>query len=325
MAGANTRVATADREAAEWHARLGVRRVSTRTIEDFFAWRAAPGNAEAYSRVERVWAESDRLAGHPRIQEAVSEVMTRSVGRSLHGRYRRVMFATAMTTAAGLICLGVWLWADGRSMISTEVGEERLVQLSDGSTVRLDTGSAVRLRMSGVERRVELQRGQALFRVAPDRTRPFIVEASGTRVTALGTVFDVRRTDAAVRVTLVEGVVEVSGDQVGEPSRMRAGEQTRVTSAGVTTQRVDTAKATGWTEGRLVLEDMPLRTAVAEVNRYLTDPIILAPNVRGEVPVNGVFRTGDRTAFASAAAAGLGLEARIQGDGSLLLSQRKNN
>ena len=63
MASPNIRVARAEREAAEWHARLGVRSVTTQTLEAFFAWRTVPENADAYRRVEKAWAASGRLAG----------------------------------------------------------------------------------------------------------------------------------------------------------------------------------------------------------------------------------------------------------------------
>lgn len=325
MAGPNTRVATADLEAAAWHDRLGSRSVSTSTLEEFFAWRSVEANAEAYRRVEAVWAASGRLGGDARIREAVAEAMNRRAGSGLRDRYRRTLFALGGATAALALGFGGWVWLDSRSVFATAVGEQRVLRLADGSTVRLDTGSAVRVRLGGDARRIELERGQALFAVAHDPGRPFIVEAGGARVTAVGTVFDVRRLEGAVRVTLVEGAVDVSGARGGPPSRMRAGQQARVTAEGVSTRAVDAVRATSWTAGRLVFEDTPLRQAVTEVNRYLDDPVVLDAGVRADVPVNGVFRTGDRAAFASAAAAGLGLESRIQADGTLLLSGRKNN
>lgn len=325
MASPNTRVAAADMEAAAWHDRLGARSVSTKTIEDFFVWRSLPANDEAYRRVEKVWAASGRLGGDPAIESAVADAMNRRSGLGLRDRYRKTLFAIATATAVVALSLGAWFWLGDRSLVSTAVGEQRVVQLADGSTVRLDTGSAIRVRFDDGERRIQLERGQALFTVARDPERPFVVDAGDAEVTAVGTVFDVRRMDGAVQVTLVEGVVDVIRTAGAPPSRMRAGQQAQVTAAAVSTRAVDPAKATSWTDGRLVFEDTPLRTAVAEVNRYLERPVILDDGVAGDVPVNGVFRVGDRAAFASAAAAGLDLESRIQADGTLLLSRPKNN
>jgi transmembrane sensor len=59
--------------------------------------------------------------------------------------------------------------------------------------------------------RIRLVAGQALFRVAKDKTRPFIVTAGDRTVTALGTAFDVRLEAHKVEVTLLEGRVAVRG------------------------------------------------------------------------------------------------------------------
>lgn len=321
MAGPKHRVETADLDAAAWHARLGERTVSTETLEAFFAWRARPGNADAYERVERVWAGSGRLAGDPAMAAALEGAMGRRRPK------RRFGGATAGVTGlvvAGLaVCLaGSWLWWDTRGVIETGVGEQREVVLADGSRVQLDTDSRVRVRMTAAGRRVALERGQALFTVARDASRPFVVAAGATEVTAIGTVFDVRRDPAEVRVTLVSGVVEVDGGGKAAPARMTAGDQGRVRESQVSVRRTDVAAATGWTEGRIVFRDTPLATAVAEVNRYLDDGIVLAPGVAGRTVVNGVFQTGDRDAFVSAAAAGLGLRATGRPDGTVVLAPR---
>lgn len=321
MAGPTNRVATADVEAAAWHARLAVRSVSTETLEEFFAWKAVPANADAWRRVEKAWAVSERLGGDADIQAAVAEAMSRGVGKGqLKSRYRETLFAVATATAVAALGLGGWFWIDRSGALATEVGEQRTVQLADGSTVRLDTDSVVRVRLSGEERRILLDRGQALFDVAHDPARPFVVDAGGTEVVAVGTVFDVRRTGGPVVVTLVEGAVDVVARSGTAPARMRAGQQARVSAAGaVATRVVDAASATSWTDGRLVFADTPLRAAVAEVNRYLESPVVLDAGVSGDTPVSGVFRTGDRAAFASAAAEGLGLEVRGEPDGRLRL------
>lgn len=325
MVSRNTRVAAADMEAAAWHARLGERPVSTRTIEEFFAWRAAPANADAWRRVQAVWEGSGRLGGEARIQAAVDQALTRRGRNAGRRRQARIIGLIGGAAAALVLGVGVWAWVDSRSLFVTEVGEQQLVQLDDGSTVRLDTASAVRVRMSGRERRVVLERGQALFTVARDALRPFVVAAGGAEVTAVGTVFDVRRQGEAVRVTLVEGAVDVASKTGRAGERMQAGEQAQVTADGVRRRAVDTAQATSWIEGRLVFEDVPLRQAAAEMNRYLQDPIVIEAGAAGETPVSGVFRAGDRAAFASAAAAGLGLQSRVRPDGSLVLSAREKN
>jgi transmembrane sensor len=94
---------------------------------------------------------------------------------------------------------------------ATALGEQRSLALSDGSTVQLNSLSRIRIRYTEHERTVDLLQGQALFHVAKDSTRPFIVYSGQTRVKAVGTQFDVYRKDDGTIVTVVEGRVAILG------------------------------------------------------------------------------------------------------------------
>ena len=324
MTNPKVRVETADTEAAAWHARLGARNVSTGAIEDFFTWRAEPANAEAYRRVEKIWADTGKVADDPEIARALEAAMSRKAGAASSRGVPRTLLGLAAVGAAAALAIGAWAWQQSRTVFVTGVGEQRLVQLADGSSVRLDTASRIRVRFAGDRRLVDLERGQALFTVAHDRDRPFIVDAGATQVTAVGTVFDVRRDGATVSVTLVSGAVDVTPEGAGRAvRRMAAGEQTRVSSNGLDTQAADVEAETSWTDGRIVFRDTPLRQAVSEVNRYLTAKIELDATSLDAVPVNGVFRTGDRDAFLSTASQVFDLEASPGPDGSVRLTARK--
>ena len=326
MTSPTVRVETAETEAAAWHARLGARNVSTDTIEEFFAWRAAPANAEAYRRVEKVWADTGKVADDPAILEALDAAMSRKAGSGRSRAVPRGLLGLAAVGAAAALVIGGWAWMQSRTVFVTAVGEQRVVQLSDGSSIRLDTASRVRVRFAGDQRLVDLEHGQALFTVAHDRTRPFIVQAGGTQVTAVGTVFDVRRDGASVSVTLVSGVVDVAPAGEGRAvQRMAAGQHARVSAGEVAVRSVDVQAETSWTDGRIVFRDTPLRLAVAEVNRYLTAKIELDATSLGAVPVNGVFKAGDRDAFVSTASQVFELEVSAEPGGTVRLSERKNN
>ena len=323
MAGPKTRVKTAETEAAAWHQRLGESSVTTQTIEDFFAWRRVPGNADAYRRVEQVWNSAKALAPQAGIQTAVEEALNRRATRTSSRGLRAPLIGFAALAMAATLAFGAWTWLKSQGIYETAVGEQRVVQLADGSSVRLDTASRVRVRFSSSARRLELESGQALFTVAHDAARPFVVEAGAATVTAVGTVFEVRREDGGATVTLVSGVVDVgrrSGVHGG--SRMTAGQQTRVSASGLVKEPVDVETETSWTEGRIVFRDTPLRVAVAEVNRYLTDKVELDARPLDGVRVNGVFRTGDRDAFVSVASEVFDLQASPGPDGSVHLSER---
>ena len=155
-----------------------------------------------------------------------------------------------MATAVALMVGGSWFWSD-RNAFATRVGEQRVIPLADGSSLSLDTDSRVRVRFTDRQRRIDLVEGQALFNVEHDAGRPFVVYAGKTRVTAVGTVFDVRRAGEEVRVTLVSGAIDVQSNEASSPPRrIAAGQQVRVSGAEVDTRAVDVESAVSYTHLR---------------------------------------------------------------------------
>jgi transmembrane sensor len=120
-----------------------------------------------------------------------------------------LMWATAasLLAIAGLGALR-FLSAGGQ-IIQTERGERREMALSDGSVVQVDPETRLRLDYQPDTRRVILERGRALFHVARNANRPFLVQAHETTVRAVGTAFAVEQGTDAVVVTVAEGKVAV--------------------------------------------------------------------------------------------------------------------
>jgi transmembrane sensor len=111
-----------------------------------------------------------------------------------------------------LVIVGSWIsWSVwfNRHTYHTEFGEQRSLRLSDGSVVTLNSRSQVRIELNQSSRTVELVEGEALFRIARDPVRPFVVRAGGTAIRAIGTAFDVNRKSRGTVVTVVEGRVAV--------------------------------------------------------------------------------------------------------------------
>jgi transmembrane sensor len=325
--------ARARREAADWFARLNSRVVTTEALKDFFAWRAEPANSRAYAALEEVWRQAGRLEGDPDIAVALRAALDRPAGhktlthwiRALDRRaLRAIAIAGLAAVAAGLLVLTHDLQT-GVPYVSG-IGEQRLITLEDGSRLRLDTNTKLRVFYDDQARRVVLARGRAFFDVAHDAARPFTVRAGETTVRALGTRFDVRRDDREVRVTLVDGRVRVDDPDDGAPGRwtLEAGQQLTVGSGDPRPlpRRVDTAAATSWTSGRLVFRSAPLATAIAEVNRYSPRPVRLEAEGLARTQVSGVFDAGDVEAFAAAVASLFDLETTRKDDGTLVLRAR---
>lgn len=318
MSNPTRRVEKAELEAARWHARLGESRVSTDTVTAFFAWRKDPVNAEAYQRVEQAWSTAGNLRGRSGVEAALASAMEKRP-RSGPSVQTVGWSGAVLALLVGSCGLVFWLQGQDRSRYETSVGEQRVVELADGSTVRLDTDTEIQVRYASGRRGVVLERGQALFTVARDPSRPFVVQSGETAVTAVGTVFDVRRNGAAVKVVLVSGAVDVAVE-AAPAKRMSAGQQALVARGRADIAPVDVEAETSWTDGRLLFRDRPLGEAVREVNRYLDKPVSLGSPALARIPVNGMFRVGDRAAFVEAVSAGLNLRAARTPDGGVVLS-----
>jgi len=283
-------------EAADWFARLNRRDVSSADMEAFRIWRKAPGHKEAYDEVDAFWRRSEALKNDPDIKAAVEGALDRSTPRPALAQRPRYGLAVAFILLA---VLGGGYVLLGPKVYSTGVGEQRTVQLADGSSVMLDTDSQIVVRLSGARRDIRLGRGQAMFEVAHDAKRPFVVTAGATSVTALGTEFDVRRERDGATVTLVRGAVEVRERSGGDAKVWRLAPGQRVATQAPTPapSHVDVDSATSWTSGRLIFHAMPLRDAVAEFNRYERRKIEVADGPVGDALVSGIFAVGDADTF----------------------------
>jgi transmembrane sensor len=285
-----------DLQAAEWLSRLRTRSVGNAELAEFARWRRLPGNAEAYRRAERLWEDAAGLRGDAQIEEALESAMRAprrrfvpwaALGTSL-AAVLLLLFATSMPDAA----------QEGQRY-RTAVGERSLAKLADGSRMDVDADSEVRVRLAADRRVVELVRGQALFAVRHDASRPFEVNApGGVTVRAIGTRFDVEAlTNGDVAVALIEGRVAVS--RAGRPlAELAAGETLMIRVTGGVERREGAAgDAADWTGGHLAFRDVTLRDAVAQVNRYSSPSIAIVEAPAAAEKVSGEFSTDDPDGF----------------------------
>jgi transmembrane sensor len=127
-----------------------------------------------------------------------------TVSASQHTAAKLLAFAAILLMAVG----SGWFFTT-RGLYTTDTGEQLTIALNDGSTVQLNAQSRLRVHYTDQERSIDLIQGQALFKVAKDPNRPFIVRADGTRVRAVGTEFDVYKKTTGTQVTVVEGRVAI--------------------------------------------------------------------------------------------------------------------
>jgi len=309
-------------QAAEWLSRRQHGPLAPEDQRAFDAWLdASPHHAVAYARVEATWERTVRLQAAP-----MPETGRRS------GAARRWLPLAAAATL--LLAAGGALWLMLQPEVHrTGVGERRTVALSDGSRVELNTASILRVDYSDRGRDVRLQSGEALFHVAKDPQRPFVVHAGNAAVRAVGTVFNVRLRDREmVEVTVTEGVVAVDERQPaprGEamsappaPRTVEAGKGAMVGPGAVATVSLDSEalqQRTAWRRDLIELRGETLEQAVAEFNRYRTAPLVLGDPRIASIRVGGTFATGESEKFLAALSSGFGVESMEGADGKVYL------
>ncbi len=191
--------------------------------------------------------------------------------------------------------------AIGRPDYVTGRGQRSIVDLPDGTRVTLDVDSAIDVAFAGGRRDVRLLSGRAFFDVAHDRAHPFVVQAAGRAVTALGTQFDVRLTSGAIRVVLAEGSVLV-GSAPGRPAvsliKLAPGQAFAAKDgAAGRVSPADLDEALAWKQGVVEFRDRPLSEAIGLLNRYTRAQIVINDPKVAALRITGVFKTGDVERF----------------------------
>lgn len=331
-------------EAAVWVARLHGPDRSNRMERECLAWQArSAAHREAFERCTETWEDVPRVTLANAYASAAAGKSApgaaRDTGRTNGARWAFALAVLTLVVVGGGAVFQQWR---GTGAYSTGVGEQQLVLLDDGTRMSLNTATRVRVDLSLAQRTVNVLDGEAMFEVAKDARRPFVVRVADSEVVALGTVFSVRLTPGSARasdslaVTLIEGQVTVRSAQGGpgggvapvRPVLMQPGERVRLVkaasaSASGAAPQVDRPRieqVVAWKRNEAIFDDVSLADAVAEMNRYSRMLIVLSGDAAlSGRRISGQFRTGDNAGFARAAAALHGL-AVIERQGRLELT-----
>jgi transmembrane sensor len=340
-------------QAAAWLVRREATDFSSEEQAALDAWLlASPRHRSAFLRLEAAWRRADQLRRLRPLDGSVDENLlsgptllhipqypVRSANSAAPSatapaekpRAPRWRYALATAATIAVLAAGVALWAaigrSGWQTYATEFGGLERIVLSDGSVVNLNTNSEIRVRFSETRRDIVLKRGEALFSVAHETSRPFDVLASDTTVRAVGTIFSVRlSSDRDVEVTVKEGRVEVQFDPpklqdvsraadlsvAPPPSLLSAGETVRIKESKIELVKVadeDVSRKLSWTQGRLIFERQTLAEVVAEFNRYNRRQMVIAdPAIAGR-RVGGGFEATDIDSFIAALEHSFGIRA----------------
>ena len=323
-------------QARNWIVELSSDDVTAGQRAAFKQWlNIDPRHADAFEESRRVWGAigamrhlealtpADALTG-PRPQAVRAD-------RDAGWRWRRIT-AAAVAAAVMVALLSPLLWRGGPTQeIVTQTAELRDVTLDDGSVVTLGPESAITVGFTDAERRVALTAGEAFFAVAENPDRPFIVTTADMQVRVVGTQFDVHNGPDNVRVSVLQGTVEVTLPPEPGPARaagpppertvLTAGQQMVAARTGreVAVRQVAAEASGAWRLGRLSYQGASLREVIADANRYYDGQIILASDEIGALKVTASFRTDRIDQMINVLVLALPIEAERQARNRILL------
>jgi transmembrane sensor len=234
--------------------------------------------------------------------------------------------------AAAVLTIGLWFLVSGQQFdgpmtreYSTAVGQIRTVRLEDGSEVVLGGATSIRTSFAPHIRRILMMDGEALFLVAKDAQRPFIVDVSNGSAQALGTTFNVHRAQDEATITVVEGIVQVNPPSwsSGSGAKLHAGNQVSLSTQGTLggVRQVDATEMVSWRSGRMVFVDRTLSSIVADLNRYSRRPITLAAIQAAEIRVSGSVKLADIESWLHATGPLVGVDV-VQSQHGIVLTPR---
>jgi transmembrane sensor len=343
-------------QASHWWELLHSDGASSSDHREFGEWVArSPERVEAYLETARLVKaiKSPRLIwpstpAEVLIREAKSSpgtvlpFSTAGVAASADRRGARQSHGRLAWAAAAVLLIGVGLvlfMLETPREFRTALGEQRSVLLADGSRVTLNTASTIEVNLHNGRREVRLVQGEALFEVAHDAARPFVVRAGNALLNDVGTQFNVDMHSNGTTVTVVEGRVavdspgarEIAGAQADnsgrgtvEPLILGANDRVLVTPAGVgAPQRgVNVAASVAWTQRQLMFEHRPLSEVAEEFNRYNRDRIDIDSAELKRQEVTGVFEAKDSASFVAFLSSIPGVEIREGANGTHIVLLR---
>jgi transmembrane sensor len=303
--------------ASEWIERRSFGVWDAREDTELNAWRAQSLAHEiAFLRLEAGWARTERLlALRPKQFERAAAPKTTVGGKYLN---------RAIAIAAALVILGTAGWAylikPTSQTYSTPIGGRKTVAFADGSKIELNTDTLIRAREDRLGREVDLLKGEVYFQIKHNPAKPFIVTAAGHRLTDLGTKFLVRSDSGRLKVSLLEGRVELASSDVGiapHSAVLAAGDVAIANAKSLSVLKKPSSiliAELGWRSGVLVFQDTPLVAAAAEFNRYNRRKLVIADIGAGKRIIGATFPADRVDLFANAVRNVLGLRVEERAD-----------
>lgn len=338
-------------EAGIWLARLDGGPLSDEEARAFHDWLAADiEHRDALIELAGLWDDMDILSELSDLFPLApkSEPDTGRAASFLTSPALAVFAAAAVVLAIALVVIHKPVLDFGRDQTAaqkevvyqTAVGEQKGVSLPDGSIMKLNTDSLVSVSFSSRHRNLHLIKGEAMFKVAHDRSRPFIVHAGGGIVRAVGTAFSVHLKGPDVEVTVTEGRVEIASavddDGAVDLGNDDFGKYLTTLDAGQTAEygehTIHSVRTIGpelitrkmsWQHGTLVFKGETLEEVVREISRYTDTRLVISDPAIRNIRIGGYFKTGEVDALLTVLKDNFSIKAKKVNDNLIYLTEDK--
>lgn len=302
-----------ENQAIFWLAKLNSSNVTQEQEEEFFAWlNKSPLHQAAYIKAEDLWERGDVLQRLP--EKAKGDLRDQWQG-----------WAAACASLVLVVFAFFFVTADKSTHYEyqTAVGEQKDVQLEDGSHLTLNTNSKIHLSLNSKSRTATLVQGEIFFDVAADKSRPFDVMTKSGVVRVVGTHFSIRELADDTLVTVIEGRVALGHHKNDEkefvPTALLQANQ-RLNFNGLKTgavpENLDAARELSWRNKQLIYKGRLLGDVIADLNRYFPVVITLADPSLSSHEITAVIRLTDLHTTLQALTQPLGLSVDVDPAGT---------
>jgi len=255
---------------------------------------------QAYADVAKVWASFDS----PHDLEKLADIADQDAFFQQSARSKKIKNAVAGALAAvaigmaGLLGLQTWHAQPVMQMIAqVEVGQVQSQRLEDGTLMTMNTGTDIEVTYYRDRRLVNLKRGEAIFEVARDENRPFIIDSGKAKITVLGTRFAVNRLHKLVRVSVAHGTVRVEPQNAESATKsstliLHDGEVAEVKNDAAKAIRShhQASDAFAFEKGMVIFEEADLDEIAETLSRYRKLPLVAEQPVSGNVHISSMLK-----------------------------------
>jgi ferric-dicitrate binding protein FerR (iron transport regulator) len=295
---------------------------------------ADAANRKYYEHFKLIWDESQTLAANITVDEneawqkfktRVQQPLTKESkpSKTVHfSLLRKLQIAAAVL----LLAVGIWWMFNtiNKSMAVAMISKQSFSNtiadtLSDGSIVTLNKNTELSYPsvFKSKTRTVKLK-GEAFFKVTPDKAKPFIIDANSVTITVVGTAFNVKNYGSTTQVIVESGIVQVSSGS--QTILLHKGEQVFIKNNAAPFERsiVKDSLYNYYRTKKIICNATPLPDVIATINEAYNAHIVLGDDAVKQLHLSTTFKDENLETVINIIRQTFDLRITQQGDSTIL-------